>query len=86
MDAMFDSLHHLLTGSASSTGSGAHWICSQLLRDVRDSLQVRIGERATDIRIPKPLPTVACDPVRTAASSNLIANALKYIDNAGALL
>jgi light-regulated signal transduction histidine kinase (bacteriophytochrome) len=80
MDAMFDSL---LTYSRVGKLhlDQVPTDLQQLLRDVRDTLQVRIGESSTEIRIPEPLPTVACDPVRAAAIfQNLIANALKYND------
>ena len=80
MDAMFDSL---LTYSRVGQLEIKRVPTSlqQLLGDVLDTLQARIAESGTAIRVPQPLPTVACDPVRTAAIfQNLITNALKYND------
>ena len=54
-----------------------------LLRCVMDALSGRIGETGAKITVPAMLPWVACDPVRTAAVfENLIANAIKYNDQA----
>ena len=80
MDAMFDSL---LTYSrvGKLEIKRVPTDLQQLLGDVLDTLQARIAESGTELRVPQPLPTVACDPVRTAAIfQNLITNALKYND------
>ena len=49
--------------------------------DVVDSLKVFLDERAAEIRIPQPLPTISCDSVRVSeVFRNLITNAAKYND------
>ncbi|HEY1189845.1 MAG TPA: GAF domain-containing protein, partial [Gemmata sp.] len=54
-----------------------------LLRDVRDTLQARLQETGAEVRVPRPLPTVRCDPVMVGeVFANLISNALKYNDKA----
>ena len=54
---------------------------NQLLRTVFENLSAQITESAARIEIPRPLPTIACDPVRTAAVfENLITNGIKYND------
>ncbi|MBM4200783.1 MAG: hypothetical protein FJ189_05800, partial [Gammaproteobacteria bacterium] len=56
---------------------------NQLLRAVLESLSARIAETGTRVQVPRPLPTVSCDPVGTSAVfENLIANGIKYNDQA----
>lgn len=78
MDAMFDSLlTYSRVGKLELHREDAD--LQQLLDDVLDTLEVRVAESGTEVRVPRPLPTVSCDPVRTAAIfQNLITNALKY--------
>ncbi len=80
MDAMFDSLlTYSRVGKLELNQVEAD--LQQLLDDVLDTLEVRVAESGTEIRVPRPLPTMPCDPVRTAAIfQNLITNALKYND------
>jgi len=53
----------------------------ELLGDVLDSLRTRIDAAGAEIRVPRPLPTVRCDPVRAGSVlQNLVSNALKYND------
>ncbi|HEU4454810.1 MAG TPA: ATP-binding protein [Longimicrobium sp.] len=52
-----------------------------LLDEVLDTLRTRLKESGTEIRVPRPLPTVRCDPVRAGSVlQNLISNAVKYND------
>jgi light-regulated signal transduction histidine kinase (bacteriophytochrome) len=52
-----------------------------LLGEVLDTLRTRLQESGTEMRIPRPLPTVRCDPVRAGSVlQNLISNAVKYND------
>jgi PAS domain S-box-containing protein len=54
---------------------------NELLADVIDSLQISLEERGVEVRIPRPLPRVRCDRVRTAeVFTNLLTNAMKYND------
>jgi light-regulated signal transduction histidine kinase (bacteriophytochrome) len=54
---------------------------NQLLGTVLENLSAQIAESAARIEVPRPLPTIACDPVRTAAVfENLITNGIKYND------
>ncbi len=56
---------------------------NKLLQAIIDDLSVGIGLTGTKIEILKHLPTVMCDPIRTAAVlENLIVNAIKYNDKA----
>ena len=46
-----------------------------------ESLQITLREDAVDVRIPRPLPKVRCDQVRTReVFHNLVVNAIKYND------
>jgi two-component system, chemotaxis family, sensor kinase Cph1 len=54
---------------------------NELLRDVLSQLSIKISDSGARIEIPRPLPQISCDPIRTAAIfENLITNALKYND------
>jgi light-regulated signal transduction histidine kinase (bacteriophytochrome) len=54
---------------------------NRLVKDVVDSLAPYLVEHSAEVRIVNPLPTLSCDPVRTAeVFSNLITNAVKYND------
>ena len=54
---------------------------NDMLNDVLDSLRIPLEERKVEVRIPRPLPTIKCDHVRTAeVFRNLITNAMKYND------
>lgn len=54
-----------------------------LLRSVLDALAVRIAEAGARVEIATGMPSLMCDPIRTAAIfENLIANGLKYNDQA----
>ncbi len=51
----------------------------QVLKEVLETLAITLSERNVDVRIPKPLPVIACDRVRVAeVFRNLISNAAKY--------
>ena len=53
-----------------------------LLGSVVEDLSVRIAETGARIEIKGPLPSLLCDPIRTAAVfENLITNAIKYNDS-----
>lgn len=55
----------------------------RLVGEVLDTLQTRLERSGTTVRVPRPLPTVRCDPVRAASVfQNLVANATKYNDKA----
>lgn len=54
---------------------------NQVLEDAREMLSSRFEETGTELRIPRPLPTVVCDPVRVReVFVNLMSNALKFND------
>lgn len=49
------------------------------IEEVLESLQIRIQDAGTEIRIPRPLPTITADSVTLSEIfSNLISNAVKY--------
>ena len=51
----------------------------RVLRETIELLQLPIQESGVQIRVPRPLPTVACDQIRIGeVFSNLIVNAIKY--------
>jgi light-regulated signal transduction histidine kinase (bacteriophytochrome) len=80
MEALIESLLHY-----SRTGRGELLVrdkdLNALLRDVLDNLQARVAETGAEVRVPRPLPTVRCDPVLVGeVLENLISNALKYND------
>ncbi|MES1022443.1 ATP-binding protein [Gloeocapsa sp. BRSZ] len=52
---------------------------NELVNSVIDILNISLKETEVDIRIPRPLPSVYCDPVQMSeVFSNLISNAIKY--------
>lgn len=52
-----------------------------VLAEVRETITPRLEETGVQVRVPRPLPTVRCDRVRTAAIlQNLLTNAAKYND------
>jgi signal transduction histidine kinase len=52
-----------------------------VLAGVLDGLRITLEEKQVEVRIPRPLPTVACDRVRVGEIfHNLITNAVKYND------
>ncbi len=54
---------------------------NDVLSNVLDTLHVGLESEKIEIRIPKPLPSIACDPVLIGeVFSNLISNAKKYND------
>jgi light-regulated signal transduction histidine kinase (bacteriophytochrome) len=56
---------------------------NDLVQNVIDVLNLSRGEFVVDIRIPKPLPCIYCDPVQiNELFTNLISNAIKYNDKA----
>jgi light-regulated signal transduction histidine kinase (bacteriophytochrome) len=80
MEALIESLLHY-----SKMGRGEMNLREKdlnvLLADSLELLHARIEESGAEIRIPRPLPTVRCDPVRTSeVFTNLVSNALKYND------
>ena len=47
-------------------------------------MQVMLEESGVEMRIPEPMPTVVCDPVRVGeVFRNLLTNAVKYNDKPG---
>ena len=78
MDSLLDSLLHF-----SRVGRTNLEFVSVDLNEVLDEALEMIGVRRTEIsctiELPRPLPTIQCDPVRVREIfSNLISNALKY--------
>ena len=54
---------------------------NEVVRDALDSVAISLKEKNVEIRLPEPLPKVACDQARVAeVFRNLISNALKYND------
>lgn len=54
---------------------------NEVVSDILESLEFSIREKKIDIRIPKPLPKLACDRVRVGELyRNLLTNAMKYND------
>lgn len=54
---------------------------NDVVHDVLESLNFSLKERGVEVRVPEPLPTVACDRVRTTeVFRNLVTNAMKYND------
>lgn len=55
---------------------------NEVLRESLDSLSARVSESGVTIRVPRPLPTVRCEPVLVAELlTNLISNGIKYNNN-----
>lgn len=80
MELMLDSLlHYSRLGRA---GLRAHEIdANDTLQAALELIAVRLQERGTAVRIPRPLPRVHADPDRlTEVFTNLISNAAKYND------
>jgi PAS domain S-box-containing protein len=58
-----------------------------IIADIQNTMDVFIDERHAQIAVPLSLPTILCDPVRTAeVFRNLITNAVKYCDNGSPLV
>jgi light-regulated signal transduction histidine kinase (bacteriophytochrome) len=54
---------------------------NRLVQEVLEDLHLALRERQVQVRIPRPLPVVRCDPVRVAeVFLNLLTNAMKYTD------
>jgi signal transduction histidine kinase len=54
---------------------------NEVLAAVRDALRITLEEKAVEVRVPRPLPVIACDRVRVGEIfHNLITNAVKYND------
>lgn len=54
-----------------------------LVKNVIDVLNISLKETNVDIRLPRPLPSIPCDPVQVSeVFSNLISNGIKYNDKA----
>jgi PAS domain S-box-containing protein len=52
-----------------------------VLGEILDSLRITLEEDGVDLRVPRPLPTLACDRIRIGELfRNLITNAVKYND------
>ena len=84
MDSLLDALLHYsrvgrLTLDFVDTDLGV------VLGEAIDMLGARLAERQTEVRVPRPLPWARCDRIRVReVLSNLISNASKYNDHAGA--
>lgn len=80
MESLIESLLHY-----SRTGRGEFIVrekdLNAVLRGVREMLSARIQESGAEVRVPRPLPVVKCEPVMVGeVFANLISNALKYND------
>lgn len=54
---------------------------NEIVREVLDSIDIGLCEYGVEVRIPRPLPVVRCDPVRVRELYyNLIVNSMKYND------
>ncbi len=52
-----------------------------LVRDVIETLKIRLEEQGVDVRVPRPLPNLYCDTTRIQeVYRNFISNAMKYND------
>ena len=82
MDGLLDALLHFSrVGRLSMDREEMH--LDELLADAVDSLGARLEDGRVEIRVPRPLPVVRCDRVRTREIfANLVANAAKYNDKA----
>lgn len=80
MDGLIDQLLHYSRVGRTELACGETDL-QVLVEEVVDSLHISLEERGVEVRIPEPLPTIHCDPVRVAeVFRNLIGNALKYND------
>ncbi len=80
MESLIESLLHY-----SRMGRGEFAVrekdLNAVLHGVQEMLQARFEETQAELRFPRPLPTVQCDPVMVGeVFANLISNALKYND------
>ncbi len=54
---------------------------NMIMRDIIESLQIRLDEESVEVLVLRPLPSVDCDRIRIAqVFRNLISNAMKYND------
>lgn len=54
---------------------------NEIVAEVLDSLAITLKQEETEVRIPRPLPTVRCDRARVGEIfSNLVVNAMRYND------
>ena len=82
MDGLIDALLHFSRVGRVEM-SFARTDLNEVVKQVLDLLTARLEETRTQVRIPRPLPTVYCDRVRVGEIfSNLMSNALKYNDKA----
>ncbi len=82
MSSQIDAL--LQYSRAGQQGLDMQWVdINVLLQTVVENLSARIAETGARVDIPRLLPCILCDPIRTAAVfENLINNAIKYNDQA----
>jgi light-regulated signal transduction histidine kinase (bacteriophytochrome) len=80
MDGLLDSLLHY--SRVGRVGLALERVeLDHVVAEALEIVRARVLERRTQIVIPRPLPAVACDHVRTREIvSNLVSNALKYND------
>ncbi|MEX2490676.1 MAG: PAS domain S-box protein, partial [Nitrospirales bacterium] len=80
MEELIDSLHYFSRAGRTELAKRPTDL-QHVLDDVLDSIDFGLKDCGVDIRIPRSLPTVTCDSVRTVEIfRNLITNAMKYND------
>jgi PAS domain S-box-containing protein len=77
---LVDSLHHYARLGRVRMGV-APTDLNEVLAGVLEGLRITLDERAVEVRVPRPLPTLPCDRVYVGeVFHNLIGNAVKYND------
>ena len=80
METLIDSLHYFSRAGRTELAKSPTDL-QQVLDGILESIEFRLEECGVDIRIPRALPMVTCDPIRTGEIlRNLITNSMKYND------